>query len=220
MGSKDYSLASCGVQSRLVVIPACARRLCRTQNASCVHKSYLPFKSGPGSADGLRFGEVDLLKAAIVSPQVVSPAYAVEDLLRRARQYAVEHLERRFVFDEQAYVRRILHWGPDLEVVLLCWGPGQSSAIHDHQGSNCVTRVLSGRFLERRFCEDEASGLYLEVTAQTLGVGDVSGMDGQQVHQMTNALVRDRGALLNFYSPAFSPPPRIGTGRYLTISSS
>lgn len=160
------------------------------------------------------------MKAAISFAEELSGSpLSLEQLCARAAGYEVERLESRLVFDEQHYVRRILHWEADLEVVLLCWSPGQSSGIHDHRGSNCVTRVLSGRFRESFFRADSGTGLYLDAGGRILSAGDISGLQGDVIHQVTNAQVSGRGALLNFYSPAFSPAPRTGTGRYLTLSA-
>lgn len=37
------------------------------------------------------------------------------------------------------------------DVILLCWSPNQSSAIHDHSSSGCWMRVLKGAVTEKRY---------------------------------------------------------------------
>jgi cysteine dioxygenase len=161
------------------------------------------------------------MKAASALPPsspLPQPPLSIEQLCERARLYPTESLEGRALFDEQSYVRRILLWTPDLEIVLLCWSAGQSSSIHDHRGSNCVTRVLTGRFRERLYQEDETSGVYLETVSRMMEAGQISGLSGHQAHQVSNVLARGRGTLLNLYSPALSPAPRPGTGRHLAVT--
>ena len=141
-------------------------------------------------------------------PQVVrcmrDRPWSIEELRGRAERYEARGLEATFSFDPDHYVRKVLQRDERLEIALLCWDAGQASSIHDHRGSNCVVRVLSGCFVERLFRADSASGLYVELKARTIHPGDLTGVDGEQVHQMINVAVGGRGAMLNFYSPPFS----------------
>lgn len=36
-------------------------------------------------------------------------------------------------------------------LMILCWGPGHGSAIHDHADSHCFMKMLSGRLSEVRY---------------------------------------------------------------------
>jgi predicted metal-dependent enzyme (double-stranded beta helix superfamily) len=51
----------------------------------------------------------------------------------------------------------LVHAGPDVEIWLLSWLPGQITPIHDHGGALTVTTVLSGALFEERFehCGDQ-----------------------------------------------------------------
>jgi cysteine dioxygenase len=51
-------------------------------------------------------------------------------------------------YDPQSYTRNFVLNTPDIQVLVLCWAPGQASKIHDHGLSNCGLRVLSGRATE------------------------------------------------------------------------
>jgi predicted metal-dependent enzyme (double-stranded beta helix superfamily) len=44
------------------------------------------------------------------------------------------------------YARRLVHRDPDgrFSIVAMAWGPGQGTAVHDHDGSWCVEGVLRG----------------------------------------------------------------------------
>ena len=88
-----------------------------------------------------------------------------------------------------------------LEVVVICFAEGQTTSVHDHQGSNCVIRVLRGKVLENHFVPARDEQLDL-LGCHYLQPGDVSGLDGRQIHQLCN--LDPRGTvLLNFYSPPF-----------------
>lgn len=51
-------------------------------------------------------------------------------------------------YDPQNYTRNFVLNTKTVQVLLLCWAPGQASKIHDHGQSNCGLRVLSGRATE------------------------------------------------------------------------
>lgn len=46
---------------------------------------------------------------------------------------------------ETGYARRLLHRGDDYTVVVMVWGPGQGTPIHDHDGKWCVECVYQGQ---------------------------------------------------------------------------
>ena len=48
---------------------------------------------------------------------------------------------------EGTYARRLLHRDPDGQytMVVMTWGPGQKTALHDHAGIWCVECVVDGR---------------------------------------------------------------------------
>ena len=103
-------------------------------------------------------------------------------------------------FSEDKYVRRSIYRDDHLEIVVICFGAGQSTSIHDHQGSNCVVNVVDGLILETMF--ECAGDNYVPAGSRVLSPGSVSGLDGEQIHQIAN-LCRSGSVLLNFYSPPF-----------------
>ena len=48
---------------------------------------------------------------------------------------------------EGTYARRLLHRDPEGQytIVVMTWGPGQKTALHDHAGIWCVEGVVEGR---------------------------------------------------------------------------
>jgi cysteine dioxygenase len=56
------------------------------------------------------------------------------------------------IFDTNKYTRNLVDDGNGkYNVIVLCWGPGQSSPIHNHPNSHCVFKVLQGQLTESRF---------------------------------------------------------------------
>jgi cysteine dioxygenase len=104
-------------------------------------------------------------------------------------------------FDGAPYTRIPISRDGAVEVVVICLAEGQTSSVHDHQGSNCVVRVIQGKVLESLFSDAGDGTLRFERNHYLLP-GDVSGLEGAQVHQLIN-LDKQGTVLLNFYSPPF-----------------
>lgn len=53
----------------------------------------------------------------------------------------------------ESYARRLLYHDPDLgfTAVVMTWGPGQRTALHDHAGIWCVEGVVEGEMEVSRF---------------------------------------------------------------------
>lgn len=124
----------------------------------------------------------------------------LDALLCFARDYACREAELPIHFSTEPYTRIPLHRDESLEVVLICFAAGQTSSVHDHQGSNCVIRVVRGKVMESLFAR---TGTTLEfLHHHYLLSGEIFGLDGEQVHQLSNLDV-EGSVLLNFYSPPF-----------------
>ncbi len=123
------------------------------------------------------------------------------ELERYATEFECREDDLPVHFSAEPYTRIVLARDELVEVVLICFAAGQTSSVHDHRGSNCVIRVVRGKILETLF--EKAAGTTLaHVFQHYLSPGDVSGLDGEQVHQLSN--VDNSGSvLLNFYSPPF-----------------
>ncbi|HUR28421.1 MAG TPA: cysteine dioxygenase family protein [Planctomycetota bacterium] len=73
--------------------------------------------------------------------------------------YARTHQDWRewALFDSECYTRNLIHHEEHYELLLLCWGAGQKSPIHNHQGQRCWMAVLEGQIAETLFHFPEAS---------------------------------------------------------------
>src|SRR6476620_2064863 len=80
-------------------------------------------------------------------------AYTLDELLEIARRYRIP-ADLPIDFDAKPYSRVPIYRGHTHEVVVICFGPGQTSSVHDHRGSNCVVRVIEGKLLELFFDRD------------------------------------------------------------------
>ena len=105
-------------------------------------------------------------------------------------------------FDPERYFRLRVLKTEALEVLLLGWLPGQSSPLHNHRGSNCGVRVLSGRGFEISF-EHSACGLLAPTEIQYFGVGEVAVSAPVDVHQVGNAEQQPL-VTLHVYTPPLS----------------
>ncbi|KAL4712219.1 hypothetical protein ACJJTC_011080 [Scirpophaga incertulas] len=55
-------------------------------------------------------------------------------------------------FDRFRYTRNLVDAGNGaFNIMILCWGPGHASAIHDHADSHCFMKLLSGNLEEVRY---------------------------------------------------------------------
>jgi len=122
------------------------------------------------------------------------------DLRELASNYSVKR-DLPVRFDGEPYTRIPISRDGAIEVVVICLAEGQTSSVHDHRGSNCVVRVIRGKVLESLFSDAGDGTLQLDRN-HYLSAGDVSGLDGSQVHQLIN-LDKQGTVLLNFYSPPF-----------------
>jgi len=127
-------------------------------------------------------------------------SYNLKELIEYAEKYQFEESKLPIAFTDEPYTRTSIYKDDKLEVVVICFADGQTSSVHHHQGSNCVVRVVRGKVLETLF-DDIADVLELE-SNHVLKAGDISGLDGKQIHQLSN-MSKTGTVLLNFYSPPF-----------------
>jgi cysteine dioxygenase len=68
-------------------------------------------------------------------------------------QYARTHDDwREFaLFSELHYTRNLIVRDTRFELMILCWGKGQESPIHNHEGQDCWMAVLDGSIEELRY---------------------------------------------------------------------
>lgn len=58
-------------------------------------------------------------------------------------------------YDLHKYKRNLVDGQDNYNVMVLCWGPGTKSCIHDHSGSHCFMKILDGELIESRYAWPE-----------------------------------------------------------------
>jgi cysteine dioxygenase len=132
---------------------------------------------------------------ARISVQVLEAA--LEDL-----SIALDDVRPYLVFGTDTYRRNLVHAGPAYQALVLCWRNGQRSPIHDHAGSSCGVRVLSGEALETVF-ERTRAGMVFAVRSLSHVPGSVCATQDADIHQVSN-LAEGGGDLVTLH--VYSPP--------------
>lgn len=112
--------------------------------------------------------------------------------------------------DTAAYVRTLVLRRPTIEVFVMAWLPGQRSPIHDHRGSACAVKVISGVGLEQLYTPGPEQIAIRRGDAQRVAKGDVIGSFDADVHSFGNAAaspasIRDILVTVHAYWPPLAP---------------
>jgi len=62
------------------------------------------------------------------------------------------------LFSTLHYTRNLVVLEARFELMILCWGPGQESPIHNHEGQDCWMAVLDGEVEEVRYPMPKGNG--------------------------------------------------------------
>jgi len=117
-------------------------------------------------------------------------------------EISLDDVRKHVKFGATTYKRNLIHEGPRYQALALCWRSGQRSPIHDHRGSTCGVRVLSGTATETLFEQTEDGWIYA-TGSRNIGESQVFGSQDSDIHQVSN--LRPRGedlVTLHVYSPA------------------
>lgn len=127
-------------------------------------------------------------------------------LLELAERLALDDdlVERRTVFAADAYARNLVLRTPEVELLVLCWRPGQQSTIHDHAGSLNSIRVHSGRLTARLFTPaagaSQGRGPVALTSEDLVAAGELTGLDRGGIHQLANRSAQDL-VTVHLYAP-------------------
>jgi cysteine dioxygenase len=104
-------------------------------------------------------------------------------------------------FKEGNYWRHRVCRNEFVEMLVLCWRPGQRTPIHDHNGSHGGVKVCQGLLWETTFSYDPVAGLEYK-SAREHALGAVTGSDVPDIHQLGNPDVSERDLVtLHVYAP-------------------
>ena len=104
-------------------------------------------------------------------------------------------------FKEANYWRHRVCRNQFVEMLVLCWGPGHRTPIHDHNGSHGAVKVFEGVLWETTFAYDEQRGLCYK-SGREWNEGDITGAAKPDIHQLGNPDVSGKRLItLHIYAP-------------------
>ncbi len=104
-------------------------------------------------------------------------------------------------FKPGTYARHRVLRNEFVELLVLCWRPGQRTPIHDHNGSYGAVRVCEGVMWETMFDLNDARELFYK-SSREWRPGDVTGADVPDIHQLGNPEVSGQNLVtLHLYAP-------------------
>jgi cysteine dioxygenase len=116
-------------------------------------------------------------------------------------EVSLAELQPFIVFKEGNYWRHRVCRNKFIEMLVLCWRPGQRTPIHDHNGSHGGVKVCQGLLWETTFTYDPDAGLEYQ-SARELPHGSVTGSDVPDIHQLGNPDVSGQDLItLHVYAP-------------------
>ena len=103
-------------------------------------------------------------------------------------------------WSDERYTRTRFYQGERFEILVLCWGEGQESPIHDHAQSICTMVVLEGSAVTTLYKVE--AGTLLEEGTSALEVGSITTVYGGDIHKVGNpAGSGQRLMTIHFYLP-------------------
>ncbi len=104
-------------------------------------------------------------------------------------------------FKDGNYWRHLVCRTDFVEMLVLCWKPGQRTPIHDHNGSHGGVRVCEGTMWETTFTYDSTRGLEYQAACE-YPTGAVTAADVPDIHQLGNPDVSEQNMItIHIYSP-------------------
>ncbi len=87
-------------------------------------------------------------------------------------------------FQEECYARNTVLLNAQCELVVICWQPGQMSAIHDHGSSYCLYLIVEGVMIEERYRLRD--GVPEKFDERSFARGGITIAAGDSVHRINN----------------------------------
>lgn len=112
-------------------------------------------------------------------------------------------------FQEKCYKRNTVLLNEHMELVVICWLPGQASAVHDHGRSNCLYVVHEGSMQEEIFRIGPDGKPLLERT-RLFTKGGITLAGSSDVHRILNP-TRQELVTVHVYSPPLDETARMFT---------
>ncbi|MGI9105919.1 MAG: cysteine dioxygenase [Pyrinomonadaceae bacterium] len=114
-----------------------------------------------------------------------APTQSDLDALLQKLELEPQELRPHIGFKPGTYTRHRIFRSDLCEMLVLCWLPGQRTAIHDHNGSYGAIRICEGEMAEEIFALSAERGLMHEVTYPR-AAGEVTGTGVPDIHRIGN----------------------------------
>jgi cysteine dioxygenase len=98
--------------------------------------------------------------------------------------------------DRLPYTRNLIYQNEAYTLMLLCWRPSAASPCHDHNGSECIMKLMQGKLTESRFKAGVLVTTHM-TPGQVIHINDEKG-----VHSMAN-LSNTLAHSLHLYMPPY-----------------
>uniref|UniRef100_A0AAR2LU72 Cysteine dioxygenase n=1 Tax=Pygocentrus nattereri TaxID=42514 RepID=A0AAR2LU72_PYGNA len=110
-------------------------------------------------------------------------------------------------FDQYRYTRNLVDEGNGkFNLMILCWGEGHGSSIHDHTDSHCFMKLLQGQLKETLFewPDRKSHGDMVQKSQRILLENQCAYInDSIGLHRVENVSHTECAASLHLYSPPF-----------------
>ncbi|XP_061116473.1 cysteine dioxygenase type 1 [Conger conger] len=111
------------------------------------------------------------------------------------------------IFDQYRYTRNLVDKGNGkFNLIVLCWGEGHGSSIHDHTDSHCFMKMLQGQLKETRY-EWPADSTQTEMRMKSQSILRENECayinDSHGLHRVENFSHTEGAISLHLYSPPF-----------------
>lgn len=150
-------------------------------------------------------GLIQRLDEAVRQGEVKAITLGVKEALESASQGSLQLPQRFLEAREDCYARRLLHRNDELgyTVVVMTWGPGQQTPLHDHAGMWCVECVVRGELNVSQYDlvrQDGGRYYFSEQTQVRAGVGEAGCLIPPfEYHVLCNALPDDVTVTVHVY---------------------
>jgi predicted metal-dependent enzyme (double-stranded beta helix superfamily) len=148
---------------------------------------------------------IDRLDLAVQLGSVETITTRIKEELEDASRGPLALPKRFLVAREDCYARRLLHRNEALgyTAVVMTWGPGQETPLHDHAGMWCVECVVQGELNVSQFdlSRQDDTRYYFDRKKQVrAGVGDAGCLiPPYEYHILGNALPQESTVTLHVY---------------------
>ena len=156
----------------------------------------------PGESTSKTAGDFSFqdLTEALVARRYVPPLPEINELIARTT-ISPDELLPYLGFKAGNYCRHRVMRNEFVEMLVLCWKPGQRTPIHDHNGSHGAVFVHEGILWETTFDYDAEGGLAYKANHE-LRAGGLTGSELPDIHQIGNPDVSGQDLVtIHIYAP-------------------